>query len=452
MDLREHTALVIGKSLRVATHLLGSGGGALPGLVAHRLAPTLLTRLTNQCTEGITLVCGTNGKTTTSRMLAEIIGPASVVHNRSGSNLTRGHLAAFLEASSWTGRLRLKKAILEVDEAVFPETLRLTQPTLVLWHNLFRDQLDRYGEVDAIAQKWLKAVQNDFPQNCTLLVNADDPNLSYAASKAGIKNLAFYGLSDERQGTKKPIVSVDAYLSPASGQPLHYSSYYVSHLGVYNDPASNFSRPNPTSCATNIELTTTSSIFTIGEVQFTVPLPGLYNVYNALAATTLAQKLGVSLPRSQKVLATFQAAFGRNEKVKIGNHELVLCLIKNPVGAAEVLRTLAADPEPLNLLLFANDNFADGLDVSWYFDTPFEIVSHQITSITCLGIRKLDMAVRLKYAGVTAPIITNRSLESFITNQKKQSGKTYCLCTYTATLELQKYLTSHNYKAAFHAE
>lgn len=454
MDLRERAALLIGKSVRIATRLFGSGGGALPGLIAYRLAPTLLSTLSQQCSEGVILICGTNGKTTTSRMLASIITSNSgLVHNRSGSNLTRGHLAAFLEMTSWSGKVLAPRALLEVDEAVFPETLRLTKPSVVVWHNLFRDQLDRYGEVDSIAQKWLAAVKKDLPSKSTLVVNADDPNLSYIAEQSNHPQITFFGLDDEKQGTKEPLVSVDAYLSPVSGKPLHYKTYYVSHLGEYSDPLSNFSRPVPNISAKNITLNSTSSQFQIEETTYTLPLPGLYNIYNALAASVVAKQLGFTFAHCQRALSRFQTAFGRYEQVKIGAHQVIFCLIKNPAGAAEVLRSLAADSESLNIVLFAHDNFADGTDVSWYFDTPFELISPKLASAYCTGTRGLDMALRLKYAGASCPIETKYSITDLMQKwQKEASGKTYCLCTYTATLEIQKLLTAQGFKTAFHAE
>ncbi|MBU6388958.1 DUF1727 domain-containing protein, partial [Patescibacteria group bacterium] len=231
-------ATIAGKICSLTVRSLGSGGEALPGLVAKRIDSTALRSFGRQCKDGIVLVCGTNGKTTVSRLIADFLTESGqpIVHNRSGSNMTRGHLAAFLEQADWLGRVHADLAILEVDEAVLPETLSQISPRIVLLHNLFRDQLDRYGEVDTIRRNWEAALRRHLAADAILTVNADDPNLAYLASQLDHRQTIYYGIDDQSLLTSNPDSAVDAYLSPVSGKPLQYTGYFYSHLGIYADP------------------------------------------------------------------------------------------------------------------------------------------------------------------------------------------------------------------------
>jgi UDP-N-acetylmuramyl tripeptide synthase len=449
MKLKLFTSHLIGKAAFSALRLIGRSGDSLPGLLAHRLYPDILRDLSAQCSDGVILVCGTNGKTTTSRMLSSILeksGP--IVHNRSGSNMTRGHISAFLTRSNWRGTVAARRALLEVDEAVLQQTIIATKPAMVVLHNLFRDQLDRYGEVNSIASKWLLALRHHLPANCLLIVNADDPHLAFIAKESGHQAIIYYGLDDPLAGSTDATSVVDAYISPASSNPLRYSTYYLSHLGNYADPGTSFKRPALNYSATDIVPGTPGKVGTFKvrsdahlPAPISLPCPGLYNIYNALAACTVAYSLGVSASAISQALATFETVFGRFERIPIGNNAIYLCLIKNPAGASEIIRTLPVT-HSLNLALFANDNFADGLDVSWYFDTPFESIAPSVGWLLCSGLRGKDMALRLKYAGSTAmPIIEDNSTQAVnLLIRKASEGDVYVLSTYTATLDLQRRL------------
>ncbi|MCC2631843.1 MAG: hypothetical protein K0S20_542 [Patescibacteria group bacterium] len=458
MTIRYRLAVVAGKTTSSFLRLAGSGGGALPGLIAGRICPDYLAHASSQLAQGTILVTGTNGKTTTARMLYDMIGGSKLISNRSGSNMTRGHIAAFLQSSSWSGKPHCQMALLEVDEAVLPETVRLTKPRHLLLHNLFRDQLDRYGEVDSIARKWLAAFKKSLPKDCTLYINADDPNLAYLAVKLNHQNLVTYGLNDPKVGTETPTSSIDAHISPASSAPLSYTSYYVSHLGDYTDNQG-FSRPSLTYSATNIQLSENgqSSSFSIAgngqPLPLTLPLPGLYNVYNALAASAIALKLTVDASSISSSLQNFQGAFGRFERIVFDDKELICCLIKNPAGATEVLRAIAIDNRDFSLLLCLNDNFADGVDVSWYWDTPYEIIAKKPKQIIVTGTRKEDGILRLKYAGRDSGLSRASTFEEALeTLTQTPPSLTYILATYTATLEIQAVLKKKNLKRAYWKE
>jgi UDP-N-acetylmuramyl tripeptide synthase len=446
MNTTYHASVFIGKVTHTALRAVGRSGDSLPGLIANRIYPHLLRDLSKQCSEGVILVCGTNGKTTTCSMIAAILHASgtALIHNRSGSNMTRGHITAFLSKASWRGTVHATLALLEVDEAVLPVTLSTTHPRIVVLHNLFRDQLDRYGEINTIAKKWLSALRSDLPKDSYLIVNADDPQLAYIAKELNHPNTIYYGLNDPTVGSNSATSVVDAYISPASDKPLHYSTYYLSHLGNYRDPGSPFSRPQLTFPTTSVSLGTSEfpTQFTVGPyISLSLPIPGLYNVYNAVAAVVTAHILMVEPKYIQQALAAFVTVFGRFERIPVGLHSLYLCLIKNPAGAGEVIRTLPRD-KPISMAFFANDNFADGLDVSWYFDTSFEHIAPQISWSLFSGSRANDMALRLKYAGNSSHPTIIENTNTAITNllQRVTHEDVYVLSTYTATLNLQSAL------------
>jgi UDP-N-acetylmuramyl tripeptide synthase len=252
---------------------------------------------------------------------------------------------------------------------------------------------------------------------------------------------------------------VDSYLSPSSGKPLSYSSYFLSHLGLYED-VDGFKRPELTYAATAIKLGdgVKKSHFSLtpksgNPLDLEVGLPGLYNVYNALAAASLGREIGLSDTTIATALSSLQSAFGRFERLSYQGKELVLCLIKNPVGASEVLRTVTQESRPFNLGFLANDNFADGQDVSWYWDTPYEQASGFPVSLVCGGSRAADMALRLKYAGYTQELtVLSSPAESLDMLIETSPGVTYILSTYTASLDLQKVLSKRGIKSHYWKE
>lgn len=464
MDIRFSLAFLLGKSSLIGIRLLGSGGGALPGLLSKKIDPEILAKLSKGCKKGVVLISGTNGKTTTSRLLASLLKEKynKVIHNRTGSNMNRGHISAFLQGSNWLSKPVGNLAILEVDEAVLPDTIRQTKPRLLILHNLFRDQLDRYGEVDSIAKKWQAAIRKYLPENSLLLINGDDANLVYLAKTSGHKLTYYYGLDDQGVASSSPTSTLDAYISPASGKPLTYHCYYLSHLGDYYDENSKFTHPPLDFAAQQIKLggPTSQSQFNFFTNKFRVDyslilhLPGLYNVYNATAALSAALLLNLKTESLSKDLGKEDSVFGRFERVTIGLRDYFFCLIKNPAGASEVLKTISLDPQPLEFGIFANDNFADGLDVSWYWDSNFEAVAPKISTLICSGKRGADMGLRLKYAGcpIKPAVIpaTEEALDTLLSNQKP--GQTYILSTYTATLEIQKILKKRSIKSAYWQE
>lgn len=453
-DVRLGAAIAAAKLTSAGIRRAGRGGGtAAPGLIADRIDPALLTKLAGRLPAGVTVVAGTNGKTTTSRMLADILeaGGLRVVHNRSGSNLVRGVAAAFADHASVTGRPGGDIGVVESDEAAFPAVVDLLRPRLILLNNLFRDQLDRYGELNAIATRWRAALER-LPATTTLVVNVDDPALAAITDGLAARRIGF-GLDERRHRLFSLPHAADAATCRRCGADLVYDALYVSHLGSWRCPDCGNARPPLDTAGSEVELHGVDSLHVMLTGRETVPLilgvgvPGLYNAYNAVAAATTARALGVADATIVRALAGFRAAFGRIERVALRGRTLVLALVKNPVGFNEVLRMLTTTSDGLVVptLIAINDLDADGRDVSWLWDVDFELLASGAAPLSTTGIRGADMANRLKYAGVpgarivSLPADLRQALDAFVASVPE--GETgYVLPTYTAMLELRRVL------------
>jgi UDP-N-acetylmuramyl tripeptide synthase len=458
-------AVTAGKASALATRVLGRGGGtALPGLVAQKVYPGVLRALTAQLPEGSVMVTGTNGKTTSSRMLGSILEAAGLqpLHNRSGSNLERGLISTMVDAATPAGGLPgdLRVGLFEVDEAAMPGALKAIRPRVVLINNLFRDQLDRYGEIDTVYSKWRSALPR-LGKRSTVVLNADDPAIAALARTKGLRASAFtFGIDDTRYTLEALPHAADSISCPRCNSRLQYSLILLSHLGHWRCPNCGLERPKPDVAATRVALHGTESseveIETpAGKMQITLKVPGLYNVYNGLAAVSAALALGISTEYIKEGLERFTAAFGRIERVAVpggGGKSLLLALVKNPVGFNEVLRMLfplegEAVTKPKHLLIIINDLIADGRDVSWLWDVDFEVLSLQpdrVSSVCVSGIRAADMAVRLKYAGVDSSLLEVKpeltEALDWSVNALPANETLYVLPTYTAMLAFRKLL------------
>jgi UDP-N-acetylmuramyl tripeptide synthase len=455
-DPRLSAAIAAAKLTSFGIRRLGRGGGtAAPGLVADRIDPALLTKIASRLPAGTIVVAGTNGKTTTSRMLADIFEAAGnrVVHNRSGSNLVRGVAAAFADTASISGSPGGDTGVIETDEAAFPEIVRLVKPRTILLNNLFRDQLDRYGELDTVAKAWRSALET-LPATTTVVVNVDDPSLATITEGITAKRVTF-GLDEERYKLDALPHAADSATCKKCGHDLDYHALYVSHLGNWNCPSCGAKRPKLDFTGREILLQGVDSLrLTVsgnGETDLAVEIavPGLYNAYNTLAAVAVARSSGVEDGTIQQALSMFRAAFGRIERVQVRGRKLTLALVKNPVGFNEVLRmlTMATGGLTVPTLIAINDLHADGRDVSWLWDVDFELLADGSAPLSTTGIRGPDMANRLKYAGVPAERLTplptdlREALDRFVT-AIPEGGSGYILPTYTAMLDLRQILAN----------
>jgi UDP-N-acetylmuramyl tripeptide synthase len=452
-DPRLSVAVCAAKGASFAIRRLGRGGGtAAPGLIADRLDPAMLAKLAARLPEGNIVVAGTNGKTTTSRMIADLLEAHGwrVVHNRSGSNLVRGVAAAFAERSSPAGVPGGDFGVIEADEAAFPDIVARVQPRAVVLTNLFRDQLDRYGELDTIVRKWRPALAG-LPATSVVVVDVDDPALAMLSDGLAARRVAF-GMRGLTQRLDALPHAADSGRCPRCAADLAYDALYVSHLGEWRCPGCGMARPALDVAGEAVQLRGVESlaltIATGGERwPLEVGVPGLYNAYNALAAAALGHALDVPPATTQRTLGAFRSAFGRIERVTLRGRTLTIALVKNPVGFNEVLRMLAPDGRlDTPTLIAINDLAADGRDVSWLWDVDFEILGGaEGAAVATTGLRGADMANRLKYAGLPAgrlrPLADElpAALDAFVASLP-EGGQGYILPTYTAMLELRQIL------------
>jgi UDP-N-acetylmuramyl tripeptide synthase len=388
--------------------------------------------------QGSALISATNGKTTTAGMAARILEPSvKLAHNRAGANLVSGVASALVAARN------AELGLFEVDEAALPEVARRVSPRAVSLGNLFRDQLDRYGELELVAQRWREMARGLFAQ-AVLVANGDDPQLGEIAS--GRPASVVFGLDDPRHASTELQHAADSKWCVRCGTPYVYAAAYIGHLGDYRCPSCGHARPELDVAAREIELHGLESVsFRLDTPEGSAPVelqvPGLYNVYNALAAASLARALGVPLDAIRAGLQGFSAAFGRFERIQLDERSLLVLLIKNPAGANEVVRTLVAGGSPRVLLVALNDELADGRDVSWIWDVDFEPLLDRLERLVATGERAAELALRFKYAGVPeAAIEVLPSLEAALDRglELTPPGRELtALPTYTAMLALR---------------
>jgi UDP-N-acetylmuramyl tripeptide synthase len=448
LALEAAAARAAGSLSRVA----GRGGGTtLPGKLLWKLDPAAIDRLAGQLPQGSVLVSATNGKTTTTAMAAEILRTrVRLAHNDSGANLVSGVASTLLRTRG------AELGLFEVDEAALSELARRLRPKALLLCNLFRDQLDRYGELELVAARWREAVAS-LP-DAQLVVNGDDPQVGdLGRDRAG--SLTF-GIDDPRHARHELQHAADSKYCLRCGTPYRYAAAYVGHLGDYACPNCGHARPPLDVIAREIELRgLDGSSFTLaspsGEARVELSLPGLYNVYNALAAASLAVALGVAPSEIVGGLGRFSAAFGRFERITIGERRLLMLLIKNPAGANEAVRTIVDGGAPKVAVIALNDAIADGRDVSWIWDVDFEPLLGGLDTLVATGSRAAELALRFAYGGLARDRIeVVPSLEAALDRGLELTpvgGELTLLPTYTAMLALRRIVASRGHVANYWA-
>jgi UDP-N-acetylmuramyl tripeptide synthase len=427
------------RAVGALSRLTGRGGGTtLPGKILTAVDPLALGRLADDLPLGVCLVSGTNGKTTTASMAAAILRPrVRLAHNRAGANLVSGIASTLMEERG------AELGLFEVDEGALPDVARQVRPRAVCLGNLFRDQLDRYGELELVAERWAGAVAA-LPSSSRVIVNADDPVLAGLAE--GTPGAVRFGVDDPSAGRGRLPHAADSKYCRRCGSPLIYDAAYVGHLGDYRCPGCGSARPALDVAARSVALHgLDGASFDLGtpagSCRIELVLPGLYNVYNATAAAALSLELGASLEEIASGLAGFRPAFGRFERIQAGDRTAIMLLIKNPAGANEALRTLveAGGGHGHEIALIAlNDEIADGRDVSWIWDVDFELLAERLDRLVASGTRAEELALRFKYGGMNADRIEvepdparalDRGLELV-----PAGGELVVLPTYTAML------------------
>ncbi|MGZ4339373.1 MAG: MurT ligase domain-containing protein [Gaiellaceae bacterium] len=430
------------------SRLAGRGGGTtLPGKLLWKLDPAAIDALARRLPQGSVAVSATNGKTTSTAMVAEILRPhLRVAHNDSGANLVSGVASALLEAKG------ADLGLFEVDEGALPEVTRRIHPKALLLGNLFRDQLDRYGELELVAARWREAVAA-LP-HAQLAVNGDDPQVGALARAGG----RVFGLDDPSVARPALQHAADSKYCLRCGSPYVYAAAYVGHLGDYRCPNCDHARPPLDVVAREIELRgLDGASFTLaapeGETRVELALPGLYNVYNALGAAALALLLGIGLDDVRDGLGRFSAAFGRFERITIGDRRLLMLLIKNPAGANEAIRTLVEGAAPRVAVVALNDAIADGRDVSWIWDVDFEPLLEGLDRLVATGSRAAELALRFAYGGLDrSRIEVVQSLDAALDRGlalTPPGGELTVLPTYTAMLALRRTVASRGHVANY---
>jgi UDP-N-acetylmuramyl tripeptide synthase len=444
------TTLAIGAGKLTASLVSGlklGAGTSLPGKVARRIDPALLQVLGGQIREQTIAVTGTNGKTTTCGLLARMLEVAGkkVFHNQLGANMVPGITSAMLRQSTLLGRMDVEYGVLEVDEASLRGVTREVPVHRVVVTNLFRDQLDRYGELDTTARMIADGIaQSQGP----MVLNGDDPLVCVLGH--GRPDVQYFGIEQVRYAHEVTLdetvgFPVEVSTCPLCGASIVYNQVLYGHLGHFHCSACSYQRPTPQVVAKDVQVFPAESqiVLQYGEEQvaLTLTLPGLFNVYNFLAAAAVLHGLGFPSSVLTEGLSSYQSVFGRAEKVTIQGKTVMVMLIKNPVGASEVLKLVGGDPKG-RLMIALNDGYADGRDVSWIWDAMFEVIPPD-KPVVVSGVRAEDMAVRLKYAGVPEEHI--RICPSLEAAMETALGETqvdetlYVLPTYTALLALRSF-------------
>ncbi|MDZ8083732.1 MAG: Mur ligase family protein [Nostoc sp. DcaGUA01] len=425
-------AVSVAKSVTFLVRSLRLGAASvLPGSIARRIEPRLLQLLSQQVKKGVILIAGTNGKTTTSLLLKTILENKgySIAHNSTGANLENGLMTALLSSTNLVGTLNVDYAILEVDENIVPKVLTPLQPQIILCLNLFRDQLDRYGEVDTISKRWTKVIST-LPPETVVIPNADDPTLSNLGQQLP-QRVLFFGLNEPEHYLEAIPHAVDSIYCPKCGHSLDYKGVYLSHLGDFTCPKCGFSKSQPS----------------LESSKWPQILVGLYNKYNTLAAVTAAKELGVDEATIKDTINNFQAAFGRAEDLVINGKKVRILLSKNPVGTNETIRVVTQSTDKTTLLVL-NDRTPDGTDVSWIWDVDTEKLVERGGTLVVSGDRVYDMALRLRYSQKspesTLNLIVEEDLRQAIATALEHTPENetlHILPTYSAMLEVREVLT-----------
>ena len=433
LSLRGRAAQNLGRLAGVLSRALRLGAGqSVVGRIANTVDPSLLGSLARSLTGGSVIILGTNGKTSTTAMIARAATFAgrNVVTNATGANLVGGVVGALM------GGGPAELGVIEADEVVAPRVAAALRPRVLVWTNVFRDQLDRYGEVDLILG-YLSRAADGLAENGTLVVDADDPGLVSAAQRTG-KQVSYFGLTHGREDASH--IAADSGDCPRCGTPLRYSATFLGHLGVYRCPSCGWGRPDPDVSVTPVELRGARRLrarVRAGEqeAEFSLQMGGLSAASNLGAATAALRALDIPLDVAAQALDEMPTLFGRGEEISVGATNGLLTLMKNPAGGNELIAELLEDGYR-RVFVAVNDRYADGLDVSWLWDIEFERFAGRLDELAATGRRAYDVAVRLKYAGLDVSAVEPQLRDSMRT-MAARSEPFAVLATYTAMREIR---------------
>lgn len=457
-------AITAGKLVGASGRILGVGGGtSLPGMVARRIDPDVLKAVMNGSAAKKIVITGSNGKTTTSRMIAEMAKESGnrLSHNRSGSNLLQGVTSVAVNFATVFGRLESDVLVFEIDEGTMQHVIPEIQPDVVVITNIFRDQLDRFGELYAVARS-LDKVLEGLPETSTIVLNGNDPQVANFGQNARARRV-FFGLNTTEIGTPVPDQSADVIRCIHCQEDLEYKVAYLSHLGLYRCPNCGYTLPPLDIAATSVKLasdgkgpTRVTLSTPEGELAIEIPLPGVHNVYNAAAAVGAALAAGFPRQKLPPALAKLQPAFGRLEEIQAGDQTIYLAFVKNPTSFNLIMRLIMQHPGQKHLLLAASHTVVDGEDFSWLWDLELEEMAPDVVDAICSGNKPEELAMRLKYAEVSTEhirVIEDReqALDAALKNAGP-GGTLYVLATYSPTQELRRIMQKRGWVKHFWEE
>lgn len=418
-------SIFLGKLIILFSNALNLGSGSTwPGHLALKFNSNFIKNILSESKTKVIIVAGTNGKTTTDRLITSIIreNEKSFLQNKAGANLINGLASTIIKGASLDGRLNKDYLIFECDENALPNVVEQTNPDYIVCLNLFRDQLDRYGEIDSIAKKWHASFES-LSSKTTLILNADDPQIAYLTKDTKAKHL-FFGLNEK--GKRKTKHGADSIHCPSCGNKLTYKNVYFSHLGDWECNNCNLKKPK-------LDINSLSSY----------PLLGTYNKYNSLAAALFAKSEKISKEKVTKSYTNFTPAFGRQEKTAYMNKDVQIFLSKNPTSFNESLQTIKS-LGGRNILIILNNRIPDGLDVSWIWDINFEDIINSEFNVAVAGDRVRDMSLRLKYAGLFAHADPNiKEILNRMAGEIEKEETLYILPNYSAMLDIRKIITGN---------
>ncbi|NLY42728.1 MAG: DUF1727 domain-containing protein [Clostridiaceae bacterium] len=442
--IRRLLAIWIAKATIIISKILGKKGSSAPGDIALKIYPDILSELSSKVKKEILIVCGTNGKTTTNNMLYSLFKESGyrVVCNRVGANMLGGVTTAFIDAATLWGTLDADYACLEVDEASAVRIFDHLSPSKIIINNLFRDQLDRYGEIDITIRLLDKALEK--APKAQLILNGDDP-LTARFGYNTKRTCYYFGIEDDVNMSLNEIK--EGRFCTFCGKELKYNYYHYSQLGDFYCESCGFKRPKLDFKAVDVNLEDGLhfSIEHHGSISsFNIQYKGFYNIYNILASVSAAVLSSIDIDSTGDILDHYTPQIGRMETFNLGK-PVILNLSKNPAGFNQAISTFLQDNRPKDVLIVINDNEQDGTDISWIWDVDFERMAvPNISKYVLSGIRKEDVAVRLKYAGIPTPLVTTEdNIKSALLDLIKGSGEVcYVLVNYTALFHTQKVLKS----------
>lgn len=437
MKIRHYFATAVGKTSQWLLQTFFKGGSSYPGKIALTLDPNILDYLAKDYE--VIVVTGTNGKTLTTALIVKILQQEfdDVLTNPTGANMVQGIVSTFLSAHGKKGRKKF--AVLEIDEASLSKVTRYIKPKLFVFTNIFRDQMDRYGEIYTTYQMILDGAAQ--APEATILANGDSPIFN---SKDTPNPRIYYGFNHQADHEQFAHPNTDGVLCPHCQHILHYKMITYANLGKYYCPNCEFKRPELAYQLTQLgEMTNVSSVFTVDEESYKIEVGGLYNIYNALTAAAVGQHYGVSPEKIRLGLGYDEKVFGRQEVITIGSKKCTLVLVKNPVGLNQVIDTITLSPNDFSLVCLLNANYADGIDVSWIWDGSYEhLTKRAIPQVLTGGDRREDMTFRLQVAGLAEETIHECANLDDVIAQIPQlpTEEVYILATYTAVLQLRQKL------------